>query len=155
MSVSLSPTTSTPPPLSSSHSPTHAPRYRLFSLFDRGVLLDEESWFSVTPERIAEHTAHLCACDIVIDAFCGVGGNAIQFALVCARVIAVDIDPKKIEFARHNAEVCDGVLCVCLCLSEMITLSLSCFLAHTHTHTHTHNTHNTHTHTRLGLWRCR
>ena len=40
-----------------------------------------------------------------MDGFCGVGGNAIQFAFTCERVIAIDIDPTKIELARHNAAV--------------------------------------------------
>lgn len=42
-----------------------------------------ESWFSVTPERIAKHIAERCACGVMVDAFCGAGGNAIQFASVC------------------------------------------------------------------------
>ena len=33
-------------------------RYRIFSKFDHGCLLDEESWFSITPEKIAEHHAN-------------------------------------------------------------------------------------------------
>lgn len=33
------------------------------------------------------------------------GGNAIQFAFTCERVIAIDIDPHKIELARRNAAV--------------------------------------------------
>ena len=61
--------------------------------------------YSVTPEKIAEQVAQKCRCDIVLDAFCGVGGNAIQFALTCGRVIAVDIDKDKIAMARHNARV--------------------------------------------------
>jgi trimethylguanosine synthase len=44
-----------------------------------------ESWFSVTPEKIAEHIAHRCQTDTIVDAFCGVGGNSIQFALTCHR----------------------------------------------------------------------
>ncbi|XP_043921473.1 trimethylguanosine synthase [Protopterus annectens] len=86
-----------------------AQRYSLFSRFDEGIKLDTEGWFSVTPEKIAKHIAlrvRRCAgCDIVVDAFCGVGGNAIQFALMGKRVIAVDIDPVKIDLARNNAEV--------------------------------------------------
>ena len=53
-------------------------RYNLFSRFDEGIELDVESWFSVTPEAIAQHIAERCRCDVIIDAFCGVGGNAIQ-----------------------------------------------------------------------------
>ena len=58
----------------------------------------------------------------MVDAFCGVGSNAIQFAYTCERgknyiklhvhkmcvyivVIAIDIDPVKIACARHNAEI--------------------------------------------------
>ncbi|XP_042902406.1 trimethylguanosine synthase isoform X1 [Parasteatoda tepidariorum] len=80
-------------------------RYRLFSLFDEGIKLDEESWFSVTPEKIAAHIAERCSCDIIVDAFCGAGGNSIQFAQTCYHVIAIDIDPKKIELAKNNAKV--------------------------------------------------
>ncbi|XP_006871907.1 PREDICTED: trimethylguanosine synthase [Chrysochloris asiatica] len=86
-----------------------AQRYRLFSRFDDGIKLDREGWFSVTPEKIAEHIAGRVSesfrCDIVVDAFCGVGGNTIQFALAGKRVIAIDIDPVKIDLARNNAEV--------------------------------------------------
>jgi hypothetical protein len=32
-------------------------RYRLFSQFDHGIVLDAESWFSVTPEAISAHIA--------------------------------------------------------------------------------------------------
>lgn len=80
-------------------------RFQLFHKFDEGIQLDAESWFSVTPEELAKHTAERLRCDLIIDAFCGAGGNAIQFAFTCERVIAIDIDPIKLEMARHNAEV--------------------------------------------------
>ncbi|KAL8610584.1 hypothetical protein ACOMHN_006303 [Nucella lapillus] len=82
-----------------------AQRYRLFTRFDEGIKLDYESWFSVTPEKIAEHIAERCCCDVIVDAFCGAGGNAIQFAFICERVIAIDIDPDKLRLAKNNAEV--------------------------------------------------
>uniref|UniRef100_U5ERS4 Trimethylguanosine synthase n=1 Tax=Corethrella appendiculata TaxID=1370023 RepID=U5ERS4_9DIPT len=80
-------------------------RFSLFSLFDMGIKLDRESWFSVTPEKVAMHTAERCRSDLIIDAFCGCGGNTIQFATTCQKVIAIDIDPKKIEMAKHNSKV--------------------------------------------------
>ncbi|XP_062284611.1 trimethylguanosine synthase isoform X1 [Scomber scombrus] len=87
-----------------------AQRYRLFSRFDEGIRLDREGWFSVTPEKIAEHIAlrvdhSFSDSQLVIDAFCGVGGNSIQFALTGKRVLAVDIDPIRLDLARHNAVV--------------------------------------------------
>ena len=60
-------------------------RHRLFSRYSEGCLLDEEGWFSVTPEAIADQIAERCRCSTIIDAFCGVGGNAIAFAKVCER----------------------------------------------------------------------
>ncbi|XP_015209026.2 trimethylguanosine synthase [Lepisosteus oculatus] len=86
-----------------------AQRYRLFSRFDKGIKLDYEGWFSVTPEKIAKHIAlrvqNSFHSDVIVDAFCGVGGNAIQFALTGKRVIAVDIDPVRIALAQNNAKV--------------------------------------------------
>ncbi|XWS25604.1 hypothetical protein CRYUN_Cryun27aG0082100 [Craigia yunnanensis] len=80
-------------------------RYLLFSRFDDGIKMDEEGWFSVTPESIARHHASRCGSGIVVDSFTGVGGNAIQLAQRSAHVIAIDIDPKKIGYAYHNAAV--------------------------------------------------
>ena len=37
-----------------------AQRYRLFSRYDDGVKLDPESWYSITPEKIAQHIAERC-----------------------------------------------------------------------------------------------
>ncbi|KAL0271205.1 UNVERIFIED_CONTAM: hypothetical protein PYX00_008376 [Menopon gallinae] len=80
-------------------------RYQLFSRFDLGIKLDAESWYSATPEKVAMHHAERCRCDVIIDAFCGAGGNSIQFAFTCERVIAIDIDPEKIALAKNNARV--------------------------------------------------
>ncbi|KAG5375886.1 hypothetical protein IGI04_040482 [Brassica rapa subsp. trilocularis] len=80
-------------------------RYLLFSRFDEGIKMDEEGWFSVTPEAIAKHHASRCSGGVVIDCFTGVGGNAIQFASRSHYVIAIDLDPKKLDLAKHNAAV--------------------------------------------------
>ena len=62
-------------------------RYRLFSKYDEGIKIEsEESWYSVTPEKIAEHLAERCRGDVIVDGFCGVGGNSIQFAKTCMQV---------------------------------------------------------------------
>ncbi|KAI9433480.1 S-adenosyl-L-methionine-dependent methyltransferase [Lactarius indigo] len=88
--------------------PSHLQKYfaqrnRYFSRYDEGCLLDEEGWYSVTPEAIATQIAERCRCDVVLDAFCGVGGNAIAFARTCERVIALDTSPTRLALARHNA----------------------------------------------------
>ncbi|KAJ3318896.1 Trimethylguanosine synthase [Boothiomyces sp. JEL0866] len=79
-------------------------RYSLFSLFDH-IKIDMEGWFSVTPEQIAIHLANRLKGGTVIDAFCGVGGNTIQFSKVCSKVIAIDNNKTRLECAKHNARV--------------------------------------------------
>ena len=73
--------------------------------------MDEEAWYSVTPEKIAEHIAQRCVPlsgnIVLVDGFCGAGGNMIQFALASDRihVVAVDINPERLRMAKHNAAI--------------------------------------------------
>ncbi|KAJ3251230.1 Trimethylguanosine synthase, partial [Boothiomyces macroporosus] len=85
-------------------------RYSLFSLFDH-IKIDMEGWFSVTPEQIAIHLANRLKGGTIIDAFCGVGGNTIQFAKKCDKVIAIDNNKTRLECAKHNARVygCENI----------------------------------------------
>lgn len=62
-----------------------AQRYSLFALFDAGVRMAPDSWYSVTPQVLAEHHAQRCRGGVAVDAFCGVGGNAIQLAFRCVK----------------------------------------------------------------------
>ena len=86
-------------------------RYKLFSMYDSGIELDNVGWFSVTPESIAREQAHELVPQnrggrsLIIDAFAGVGGNAIQFAEAGAHVVAVELDLGRCCLTRHNAAV--------------------------------------------------
>ena len=83
-------------------------RRMLFSKYAEGCALDAEGWYSATPEVVARATARrLMARGLMIDAFVGTGGNAIQQALydTGGTVLAIDIDPAKIAMARHNASI--------------------------------------------------
>ena len=62
-------------------------RYTFFSNFDDGIQLDEESWYSVTPEDISTHIAQLLTpFSRVIDLCCGCGGNTLRVhSLVCSK----------------------------------------------------------------------
>lgn len=65
-------------------------RYALFSRWDKGIQFDEEGLYSVTPEALALHTAIRCSCGVVVDAFAGLGGNTIQLARTCRKVVGDD-----------------------------------------------------------------
>lgn len=121
----------TPNPYDKSIDKYWAQRRRLFTKFDQGIQLDSEGWYSVTPEIIADHVAHrvgdlaLKAQQIqqnqgngntnaptgwvVLDSFCGCGGNGIAFSKLPAEqvslVVCVDTDRKKLRMAAHNASL--------------------------------------------------
>ncbi|CAH8454977.1 unnamed protein product [Dicrocoelium dendriticum] len=91
-------------------------RFRLFSRLNQGIQMDRDSFFSATPEAIAVHHAlrlrHALSLDCdrlyhatVVDAFCGTGCSAIQFAVMGFHVVAVEIDPSRLAMAKHNAAV--------------------------------------------------
>ena len=89
-------------------------RYRLFERFDEGILLDGESWYSITYETIGDHIIRRC-CELaqevfstskkksianIIDGFSGCGGIAIHAAKQNILTVAVDIDEKKLRFLQ-------------------------------------------------------
>jgi trimethylguanosine synthase len=89
-----------------------AQRHRLFSRFNEGIQLDAEGWYSVTPEAIANHVAARMTGGsstgiVLLDAFCGVGGNAIAFGRrdEVSLVICVDTDEARLRMAAHNCHV--------------------------------------------------
>lgn len=41
----------------------------------------------------------------MLDPFAGVGGNVIQFAATCGRIVAGELSPDRASLIRHNAAV--------------------------------------------------
>jgi trimethylguanosine synthase len=81
-------------------------RYDFFHRFDEGIQIDTEGWYSVTPEAIGHHIAqHSTPGSVVWDAFAGVGGNSIQYALAGMNVVATELDPDRIRMCRENARI--------------------------------------------------
>lgn len=95
-----------------------AQRKRLFSRFDEGIQMgDAQGWYSVTPEAIADHVARRMGEKssqydkpmVLLDAFCGCGGNAIAFGKLSpwlvSLIVCCDISLDKLRNAANNAAV--------------------------------------------------
>ena len=55
-------------------------------------------------ENIRPYAERL-SCDIALDGFGGVGGNAVQLAMTCKQVLVCDNNMERLLLARHNAEI--------------------------------------------------
>ncbi|CAD8176164.1 unnamed protein product [Paramecium octaurelia] len=88
-------------------------RHFLFKKFNEGILLDEESWYSVIPEVMSSYIANKLKISSpesdVVDGFCGSGGLAIQLAQLFKTVICIDIDPIKINNITKNLQVYQSI----------------------------------------------
>jgi len=85
-------------------------RYSLFSKYDAGVQMDNEGWWSVTPEVLALHQAKMCqkysgSSYIAMDAMAGCGGNVIQMAMVFQQVIALELSKRRCDMIAHNVGI--------------------------------------------------
>ncbi|KAL5121096.1 putative diacylglycerol O-acyltransferase tgs1 [Pleosporales sp. CAS-2024a] len=88
-------------------------RFKIWEKYDKGIWMTEDAWFGVTPEpianKIAAHIAESAPADktVIVDAFAGVGGNAIALARSGRwdRVFAMEKDAKTLQCAKHNAEI--------------------------------------------------
>ena len=68
------------------------------------LFFDEEGLRYSTPPEVAEYRAERLRSGVIADVSCGVGIQAIYFAMVSERVIAIEKDPVRIELAKLNAE---------------------------------------------------
>lgn len=83
--------------------------------FERPLQGDKESLRFATPEPIARYRAQRLKCKTLADISCGIGGQTVFFAQQCEFVYAVEIDPRKIEYAKKNCEMygLDNVKFIC------------------------------------------
>ena len=70
-----------------------------------GTKKDEQGRISLTPEVLAMAMATSAKGMKVVDAGCGLGGNAIAFARHGCEVTAIETNSRRLEMARHNARV--------------------------------------------------
>ena len=90
----------------------------LSSLVSKGLMLDRESWYSVTPESVSRvvvkrveraKTLTLTTSRTILCAYCGIGGDALVFLRSGYNVICSDIVYRKIKYLKNNYQVLRGV----------------------------------------------
>ncbi|CAR22764.1 RNA methyltransferase [Lachancea thermotolerans CBS 6340] len=85
-------------------------RLTLFSrMRNRDIYMTRELWFSVTPESVAKFVARfikscLPEAKVVLDVYCGGGGNTIQLAQYFPKVYGVDNSLDHLYCAYRNAQ---------------------------------------------------
>jgi len=62
---------------------------------------DDLRW--ATNELVAKHRAERLRCEAIADLGAGIGFQAVEFAKRCRKVFAVEIDERKLENAKRNA----------------------------------------------------
>ncbi len=70
----------------------------------KGLFMTREDLRFATNNEVAKYRAKRLACKILVEIGCSIGAQTIEFAKTCNKVIAVDIDKRKIEYAQANLE---------------------------------------------------
>jgi hypothetical protein len=73
--------------------------------FKTEMISDKDGIRFATPKPVAEYRAKKLQCKTIADISCGIGGQALHFAKYCEFVYAIEIDAKKIAFAKKNANI--------------------------------------------------
>lgn len=68
------------------------------------LFFNEEDLRFATNELVAEYRAKRLKCKTIIEIGSGIGLQSIEFAKTCKKVIAIEIDKRKQEYAKANAE---------------------------------------------------
>lgn len=56
-----------------------------------------------TPDFIASYRAKRLKCSVIVDLCSGIGSQSIAFARECKKVYSIEVDPRKVEYAKRNA----------------------------------------------------
>ncbi|KAL4512275.1 hypothetical protein ABPG72_005277 [Tetrahymena utriculariae] len=72
--------------------------------YNKNFKSDFDSQFNAIPEPICQYLSSRLKNQVVVDAFCGVGYNTVQFAKEANQVIAIDYNQVKVSHAKYNIE---------------------------------------------------
>jgi 16S rRNA G966 N2-methylase RsmD len=70
---------------------------------EKRLFYNEDDLRWATNELVARHRAERLKCDAIVDIGAGIGFQTTEFAKKCKKVYAIEIDERKIENAKRNA----------------------------------------------------
>lgn len=68
------------------------------------LYFNEDDLRFATPEIVADYRASRLQCNVIADLGCSIGFQTFAFAKTCKKVYAIDLDLRKITYAKKNAE---------------------------------------------------
>ncbi|MDI6737470.1 MAG: methyltransferase domain-containing protein [Nanoarchaeota archaeon] len=71
----------------------------------KGLFMSLNDLRFATNEEVAKYRAKRLKCNTIIEIGSGIGLQSFEFAKTCKRVIAIEIDKRKYEYAKKNAEM--------------------------------------------------
>ena len=84
---------------------SHQEYWDLLSPEERMMQFDEYGLYALTPRCFSEPILEHIQGNVVVDACCSVGGMTIPMAQSGKHVIAIELDPHRLELAKKNAEI--------------------------------------------------
>lgn len=72
---------------------------------NKPYLMNESDLRFATNPIVAQWRAQRLKCDTLVEIGCGVGIQTIAFARACKRVIAIDTDARKVDYAKENLKL--------------------------------------------------
>jgi predicted O-methyltransferase YrrM len=73
--------------------------------FKRKMFMNQVDLRFATPDEVAYYRAYRLKCDTIVELGSGIGGQTIPFSEVCKKVIAVELDERKMKYAEKNCEI--------------------------------------------------
>ncbi len=71
-------------------------------LWHKKLQISNEYLRFATPKEVSNYRAERLKCDVLVEIGAGIGGQTFGFAKFCKKVIAVEIDQKKLRILRDN-----------------------------------------------------
>ncbi|MFH0752634.1 MAG: class I SAM-dependent methyltransferase [archaeon] len=78
-----------------------------------GLFMTLEDLRFATNNKVAKYRAKRLACNTLVEIGCSIGAQTIEFAKTCKKVIAVDVDKRKIRYAQLNLKKFKNVELIC------------------------------------------